>query len=134
MESPENDRTVFRPSHKPWKSTKPISTFPPPRLLREIYVKIPKRSRLKLPVSNRPFRLIPGLEKTAWKCSSSRLSSLGMSIGRRQPSISSRSRVRPFSELRRCCSLRFSQARDVDDDEGNIVLLRRRGRVPAPHL
>jgi hypothetical protein len=29
MESPENDETVFRPSHKPWKSIKPIPTFPP---------------------------------------------------------------------------------------------------------
>src|SRR5579863_1861092 len=26
MESPENDGTVFRPSHKPWKSMKPIPT------------------------------------------------------------------------------------------------------------
>jgi hypothetical protein len=35
MESPENDDTVFRPSHKPWKSIKPIPTFPPPPLPRE---------------------------------------------------------------------------------------------------
>src|ERR1035438_7391113 len=34
MESPENDSAVFRPSHKPWKSMKPIPTFPPPRPLR----------------------------------------------------------------------------------------------------
>ena len=31
MESPENDETVFRPFHRPWKSIKPIPTFPPPR-------------------------------------------------------------------------------------------------------
>jgi hypothetical protein len=64
MESPENDKTVFRPSHKPWKSIKPIPTFPPPRQPRDIYENIPKRSRPKLPASNTPFRLILGLEKT----------------------------------------------------------------------
>jgi hypothetical protein len=31
MESEENDRAVSLPSHKPWKSIKPIPTFPPPR-------------------------------------------------------------------------------------------------------
>src|ERR1035441_8517719 len=30
MERAENDKTVFRPSHKPWKSKEPIPTFPPP--------------------------------------------------------------------------------------------------------
>jgi hypothetical protein len=64
MESPENNDAVFRPSHKPWKSIKPIPTFPPPRQLRDIYENIPKRSHPKLPASNWPFRLIPGLEKT----------------------------------------------------------------------
>jgi hypothetical protein len=64
MESPENDNAVFRPSHKPWKSIKPISTFPPPQLLRDLYEKIPKRRRLKLPALNTLLRLIPGLEKT----------------------------------------------------------------------
>jgi hypothetical protein len=44
MESPENDNAVFQPSHKPWKSIKPIPTFPPPRQLRDIYENIPKRS------------------------------------------------------------------------------------------
>ena len=34
MESVENDETVSHPSHRPWKSIKPISTFPPPRRLR----------------------------------------------------------------------------------------------------
>jgi hypothetical protein len=29
MESPENNRAVFRFFHKPWKSIKPIPTFPP---------------------------------------------------------------------------------------------------------
>src|ERR1035441_3081317 len=47
-----------------WKSIKPIPTFPPPRRPRAIYEIIPKRSRPKLPASNSPFRLIPGLEKT----------------------------------------------------------------------
>ena len=31
MESEENDGAVSLPSHKPWKSIKPIPTFPPPR-------------------------------------------------------------------------------------------------------
>jgi uncharacterized protein len=31
MESEENDSAVSLPSHKPWKSIKPIPTFPPPR-------------------------------------------------------------------------------------------------------
>jgi hypothetical protein len=44
MESPENDNAVFQPFHKPWKSIKPIPTFPPPRQLRDIYENIPKRS------------------------------------------------------------------------------------------
>jgi hypothetical protein len=43
MESPQNDGAVFRPSHKPWKSIKPIPTFPPPRLPRDIYDKIPRK-------------------------------------------------------------------------------------------
>jgi hypothetical protein len=43
MESPENDGAVFRPSHKPWKSIKPIPTFPPPQLRRDH----PKTSRLR---------------------------------------------------------------------------------------
>ena len=64
MESPENGGAVFRPSHKPWKSIKPISTFPPPRQLRDIYENIPKRSHPKLPASTGSVRLIPGLEKT----------------------------------------------------------------------
>src|SRR3954463_16561218 len=29
-----NDKTVSHPSHQPWKSIKPISTFPPSRRLR----------------------------------------------------------------------------------------------------
>jgi hypothetical protein len=63
MESPENDSTVFRPSHKPWKSIEPIPTFPPPRRLLAIYSsrkdkKPPARKLLS-------FRLILGLEKTA---------------------------------------------------------------------
>src|SRR5664280_1529896 len=49
MESPENDNAVFRPSHKPWKSIKPIPTFPLSRQPRDIYEKIPKRRRPKLP-------------------------------------------------------------------------------------
>jgi len=56
----------FRPSHKPWKSIKPIPTFPPPRLRRAKYEKISKRSLPKLPNLHRPFRLIPGLEKTVF--------------------------------------------------------------------
>ena len=64
MESPENESAVFRPSHQPWKSIKPIPTFPPPGQRRGIYEKIPKRSPPKLPASNRPLRLILGLEKT----------------------------------------------------------------------
>ena len=63
----ENESAVFHPSHKPWKSIKPIPTFPPPRLRRAEYVKIPKRSRPKLPNLHRPFRLISGLEKTVRK-------------------------------------------------------------------
>jgi hypothetical protein len=35
LESPENDDAVFRPSHKPWESIKPIPTCPPPRLQRD---------------------------------------------------------------------------------------------------
>jgi len=38
--------------------------FPPPRRPRDIYEKIPKRRRPKLPALNTTFRLIPGLEKT----------------------------------------------------------------------
>jgi hypothetical protein len=64
MESSENDNAVFRPSHKPWKSIKPIPTFPPPRRPRAIYENIPKRRHLKMPASNTPLRLIPGLEMT----------------------------------------------------------------------
>jgi hypothetical protein len=64
MESPENDNAVFRPSHKPWKSIKPIPTFPLSRQPRDIYEKIPKRRRPKLPAPTGPFRLILGLEKT----------------------------------------------------------------------
>src|ERR1035437_4066016 len=64
MESPEIDNAVFRPSHKPWKSIKPIPTFPLSRQPRDIYEKIPKRRRPKLPAPTGPFRLILGLEKT----------------------------------------------------------------------
>ena len=71
MESPENDKTVFRPSHKPWESIKPIPTFPPPPRPRANYEIIPKRSRLKLPASYSPLRLILGLEKTS-SCQGSR--------------------------------------------------------------
>src|ERR1035437_7254107 len=65
MESPEIDNAVFRPSHKPWKSIKPIPTFPLSRQPRDIYEKIPKRRRPKLPAPTGPFRLILGLEKTS---------------------------------------------------------------------
>jgi hypothetical protein len=34
VESVENHKTVSHPSHQPWKSIKPISTFPPSRPLR----------------------------------------------------------------------------------------------------
>src|ERR1035437_4995857 len=64
MESPEIDNAVFRPSHKPWKSIKPIPTFPLSRQPRDIYEKIPKRRRPKLPAPTGPFRLILGLKKT----------------------------------------------------------------------
>jgi hypothetical protein len=63
-----------------------------------------------------------------------RLSTLDVPIRVRQASISSRSRLHKFNLLRRTWGLRFIQARDVDDDEGNIVLLRHRGRLPASHL
>src|SRR5580692_10638238 len=33
MESVENDKAVSHPSHRPWKSINPISTFPPSRRL-----------------------------------------------------------------------------------------------------
>jgi hypothetical protein len=65
---------------------------------------------------------------------SSRLSTLDVPVGMRQASIACRNRLHQFSLQRRCWSLRFSQARDVDDDQGNIVLLRHRGRLPAPQL
>jgi len=64
MESPENDGAVFRPFHKPWKSIKPIPTFPPPRLRRDIYENIQERRRLKLPALKSPVMLILGLERT----------------------------------------------------------------------
>jgi hypothetical protein len=53
MESPENDNAVFRPSHKPWKSIKPIPTFPPPPRPRAKYEIIPKRSRPRCPPQTR---------------------------------------------------------------------------------
>src|ERR1019366_2091762 len=53
MESPENNSAVFRPSHKPWKSIKPIPTFPPPRRPRAKYEIIPKRSRPRCPPQTR---------------------------------------------------------------------------------
>src|ERR1035437_5483279 len=53
MESPENNNAVFRPFHKPWKSIKPIPTFPPPRR-RSIYERIPKRSRPRCPPQTHP--------------------------------------------------------------------------------
>src|SRR5664279_828825 len=52
MESPENESAVFRPSHKPWKSIKPIPTFPPPRRPRAICETIPKRSRPRCPLQS----------------------------------------------------------------------------------
>src|SRR6202041_2777436 len=64
MESPENDRTVFRPSHKPLEINKTDFHIPPATTTTRNICKNPKRSRLKLPASNSPFRLIPGLEKT----------------------------------------------------------------------
>src|ERR1039458_5073020 len=54
MESPENDSAVFRSFHKPWKSIKPIPTFPPPRRRRSIYERIPKRSRPCCPPQTDP--------------------------------------------------------------------------------
>src|ERR1039458_6762886 len=54
MESPENDSAVFRPSHKPWKSIKPIPTFPAPPRRRTIYERIPKRSRPCCPPQTDP--------------------------------------------------------------------------------
>src|ERR1017187_7228497 len=54
MEREENDSAVFRPFHKPWKSIKPIPTFPPPRRRRSIYERIPKRSRPCCPPQTDP--------------------------------------------------------------------------------
>lgn len=42
----------FRPSHQPWKSIKPISTFPPPRPRRAIYETIPKRRQSEVASQN----------------------------------------------------------------------------------
>jgi hypothetical protein len=49
MESPENYEAVFQPSRKPWKSIKPIPTFPPPRQLRDKYENIPKGATRRCP-------------------------------------------------------------------------------------
>jgi hypothetical protein len=57
---------VFRPSHKPWKSKKPISTFPPPRdaTTNIIHLSKPERTKTRLRLPFASFRLILGLEKT----------------------------------------------------------------------
>src|ERR1017187_5988641 len=54
MEREENDSAVSRPFHNPWKSIKPIPTFPPPRRRRSIYERIPKRSRPCCPPQTDP--------------------------------------------------------------------------------
>jgi hypothetical protein len=63
----ENEKLFSHPSHSPWKSMQLISTFPPPRLRRDIYEKIPKRSHPRCPPQTDSFRLILGLEKTMLK-------------------------------------------------------------------
>jgi hypothetical protein len=58
---------VFRPSHKPWKSKEPISTFPPPRnaTTNIIHLSKPERTKTRLRLPFASFRLILRLEKTA---------------------------------------------------------------------
>src|ERR1035437_3888266 len=91
MESPENDNAVFRPSHKPWNSITPIPTFPLSRQPRDIYEKIPKRRRPKLPAPTGPFRLILGLEKTIGRGpASARMTFLPGALSKRPPSTAPR--------------------------------------------